>query len=216
MPTDSDDAGSSSLTDRVILELEAMLVRGDIGPGQRIAEAPLAARLGLSRAPVREACRALVQAGLLVSVRNRGMFVREVNAREIRDLYEIRSLIEGEMAAKFATQITRAQQTQLMSFVERMDKVAESEKGAAYYALNVQFHRYIAEHCDNRQMLDIYRNAVMRLHIYRLPRLTELRHRLESNQQHREIASAIVAGDAQRARDAMRHHILTGRERYAS
>jgi DNA-binding GntR family transcriptional regulator len=214
VPSKIETETSSSLTDSVIQALEIMLVRGDIAPGERVSEAPLAARLGLSRAPVREACRALVQTGLLVAVRNRGVFVREVSTREVRDLYEIRSLIEGEMAAKFAGEITRSQSKALTSLCEKMDKVAQAGKGTEYYELNVQFHRYIAEHCDNLQMLGIYRNAAMKLHIYRKPRLKELTHMLESNRQHKEIVAAIISGDANLARASMRHHILTGQDRY--
>ncbi|MER9952116.1 GntR family transcriptional regulator [Mesorhizobium sp. M0047] len=74
---------TASLAVRVYAEIERMILTGDIQPGSRIKEAVLAEQMAVSRAPVREATRALVEAGLLVSVPARGVFVREMSQREI-------------------------------------------------------------------------------------------------------------------------------------
>lgn len=205
---------TTSLTDVVMQELEAMIVRGDIVSGERISEAALAKRLGISRAPVREACRALTQAGLLVSIRNRGVFVNTISLEEALDLYEVRALIEAEMAAKFAEIATAAQKAELGELVATMERLAGDGDAAQYYETNIAFHRFIAENCGNREMQAIFRSASMRLHIYRKNRLRSHSNMLTSNRRHAELAAAIRASDADEARRCMRAHILVSKEWY--
>ena len=84
-----------SLAKLVRDDMLAMILRGDLQPGQRINEPDVAARLGISRVPVREALRELESTGLVVARKNAGVFVREPNAEEVRDLYEMRGVLDG-------------------------------------------------------------------------------------------------------------------------
>lgn len=205
---------TTSLTDVVMQELEAMIVRGDIVSGERISEAALAKRLGISRAPVREACRALTQAGLLVAIRNRGVFVNTISLKEALDLYEVRALIEAEMAAKVAQSATPALKASLRKLVASMEDFAAREEGGRYYETNLAFHQFIADNCDNAELQAIYRSASIRLHIYRKNRLRSPSNMVTSNKRHGELVAAIEAGDAEAARNAMRSHILLSRDWY--
>src|SRR5690554_3544921 len=74
-------------------ELERLILDGELELGARINELALALRLGVSRGPVREACRSLVQAGLLESRANRGFFVRKLGQKEVVDLYDVRAAL---------------------------------------------------------------------------------------------------------------------------
>ena len=83
------DRRVSSLTAIVRAELERLIVSGDLPAGQRLNEQQLAARFGVSRGPVREALRSLEHAGLVTSVVNLGMFVRQVGVAEASEIYDI-------------------------------------------------------------------------------------------------------------------------------
>jgi DNA-binding GntR family transcriptional regulator len=72
-------------------EIERMILEGELERGARINELALAARLGTSRGPLREACRSLAQAGLLETHANRGFFVRKLAHRDVADLYDLRA-----------------------------------------------------------------------------------------------------------------------------
>src|SRR5688500_16969146 len=84
-----------SLAKLVRDDMLAMILRGELQPGQRINEPDVAARLGISRVPVREALRELESTGLVVARKHAGVFVHEPGAKEVRDLYEMRGLLDG-------------------------------------------------------------------------------------------------------------------------
>src|SRR5919112_4175651 len=86
---------TESLTSLIRRELELMIETGELKAGDRLNENALAARLGVSRGPVREACRGLEQSGLVDVVVNRGVFIREVSSREAAELYELRAVLYG-------------------------------------------------------------------------------------------------------------------------
>src|SRR5262245_43228518 len=82
---------SHSLTTLVQHELERRSLAGELAPGDKLNEADIAGALNVSRGPVREAFRALEQAGLVRTEKNRGVFVRQVSIREADEIYEVRA-----------------------------------------------------------------------------------------------------------------------------
>jgi len=87
------ESDGSALAVSVGSELEAMIARGDLGPGQHINEMALARRLGVSRGPVREAALALDRMGLVTVILNRGAFVRELQNDEALAIYGLNTLL---------------------------------------------------------------------------------------------------------------------------
>src|SRR3954467_10018607 len=75
-------------------QLRSAIMRGTFPPGAQLGEVELAARLGVSRGPLREAMQRLVAEGLLPSERHRGLFVRDLDAADVRDVYTARSAVE--------------------------------------------------------------------------------------------------------------------------
>src|SRR5689334_24271674 len=102
-----------------------MIAVGELKGGNRINESALAIKLGVSRGPIREACRSLEQTGLLRSEINRGFFVREISMKEALDIYDLRAhlaLMAGRLAA---AAITPEQLEEMESLVARMEEAAE-------------------------------------------------------------------------------------------
>ena len=100
-------AQAKSLPDIVYDHLREEILSGRIGPGEPIRQEHLAARLGVSRAPVREALKALEGEGLIIFRPRRGYLVTALDPDEIEEIFEIRALLEergGTLAAKFRTQ----------------------------------------------------------------------------------------------------------------
>ena len=95
---------TSSLTSAVQQALERMITLGELGPGDKLNEAALAERLGVSRGPVREAFRVLEEAGLLTLKKNRGVFVRQIPLHEALEIYELRAMMEAHVGATLAAQ----------------------------------------------------------------------------------------------------------------
>ncbi len=87
---------------RALLRLREMILRGELTPGQRVAEAPLAGMLGLSRTPIRQALPVLAREGLLTEHETRGFVVRGFSVADILDAIDLRGLIEGMAARRVA------------------------------------------------------------------------------------------------------------------
>src|SRR5450759_298404 len=91
---------SISLPALVHAEIEQLILQGELAVGQRVNESELATRFGTSRGPIREALRALEESGLVHSLKNRGVFVREISIAEADEIYDVR-FSDGDFADKY-------------------------------------------------------------------------------------------------------------------
>jgi phosphonate utilization transcriptional regulator len=204
---------SESLSRLVAREVERMILAGELEPGERLNEGALAQRLQVSRGPVREALRGLERAGLVTSIVNRGVFVREVSLAEALEAYEVRSALLRTVGHKLALEATPELLDRLEDLWRRMSEAVQADDLAAYYPLNVAFHHGLVEGAGNRRMLAIYESLVNELHLFRRRSLVEQGRMRESNTEHRAILDAIRAGDPERAAALLEHHVAHGRER---
>ena len=101
-PTALDIVRTRSLASLVAQEIERLILAGSLPAGERLNEQQLAARLGVSRGPVREAVRGLERSGLVIAVRNQGTYVRTVSAAEALEIYDLRAAITGLACARLA------------------------------------------------------------------------------------------------------------------
>jgi DNA-binding GntR family transcriptional regulator len=195
-------------------ELEGRILSGQIAGGTKLNEVDVAAALGVSRGPVREAFRALSQAGLVRVEKNRGVFVRQVSLEEASEFYEVRAALEGLIGRLAARRIALDEVEQLRAVVRRMQQLPRSRRGEDYFALNVEFHDLLARAARNNALLANYRGVVNQLDLYRratISRGTE--HIPASTQEHEAIVEAVAARDEPRAEALLTRHVLLSRER---
>ena len=86
--------GDETRRGQIVRKLRKLIVSGQVSPGERLTEIKLATQLGVSRAPLREAIRELVESGLVESIPYRGLFVRKVTRRDLEELYSLRTTLE--------------------------------------------------------------------------------------------------------------------------
>ena len=197
-------------------EIERMILDAELGMGARVNELSLAARLGISRGPVREACRSLVQAGLLETRANRGFFGRKLTHKEVVDLYDLRAglmRLAGELIARRATP---EQLTQLRGFVDAMDAACAADDTARFQDLNAEFHAALVMAADNHRLEEVYAGLAKELRLFRRRGLVSSNALQLSNREHRAIVDAIASHDAARAAATMENHILQGKTRFLS
>ena len=166
---------TTSLAKLVRDDVLAAILNGTPVPGQRINEPDVAGRLNVSRVPVREALRELESSGVVVSRKHSGVFVRQLGLAEVRDLYQLRALLDG-FAGRHAAKLPKAGRDALVkeldSATSSMKDALQSADAKRYYAENLRFHWAIVEAAGNMQMTDIYRGIVQKLHISRLKNLS--------------------------------------------
>ncbi|MEM9631009.1 MAG: GntR family transcriptional regulator [Pseudomonadota bacterium] len=201
---------SKTLSTIVCEAIEEMIISGELEAGDRINESALAARLGVSRGPIREACRSLEQAGLLVSATNHGMYVREMTLDEARDLYEVRGALAGLTGRLIVERASDETLQKMADLVEKMDVAAGEENLSRYYTLNLDFHGLLVTAAENPALQQSYRWIVNQLHLFRRRGLVQKGNLVVSNQEHRAIIDALLARDSQAADDAMRRHVAGG------
>jgi phosphonate utilization transcriptional regulator len=202
---------TESLASLVRKELERMIVSGELKGGDRLNEMELAERLGVSRGPIREACRGLEQSGLVEVVVNRGTFVRQISLDQALEIYDVRCALFGMAGRLLAACVTPVQLARLTALVDAMDKAADNID--AYYPLNVDYHAALVEFCGNAYLMATYRNLAKELHLFRRRGLVPEGSMKVSNREHRAILNAIAARDGARAETLMERHIQAGKAR---
>jgi phosphonate utilization transcriptional regulator len=202
---------TETLATLVRKELERMIVSGELKAGDRLNESALADRLGVSRGPIREACRGLEQSRLVEVVVNRGTFVRQISLQDALDIYDVRSALFGVAGETLAERITPTQLAILSDLVKRMARAADDID--AYYPLNVEYHAKLVEFSGNVRLMATYRSLAQELHLFRRRGLVSEGSMAVSNREHRAILDALAGRDSVRAGKLMREHILAGKNR---
>lgn len=193
-----------------------MILAHELELGGRINELALAARLGISRGPVREACRTLTQAGLLENHANRGFFVRKLAHKDVIDLYDLRAGLMRLAGELIVQHITDEKLARLRTFVDGMEAARMQNDTARFQELNAGFHAALVEAADNRRLQEVYDGFVKEMRLFRQRGLASSSAMAASNREHQTIINAIATRDAVRAAAAMADHILQGKARFLS
>ena len=208
----------------VTLRLREMILRGELAPGERLAEVALAERLGVSRTPIRQALPALAREGLLAAAGRRGYVVRSFSAQDVLDAIETRGLLEGLAARRIAERgATPELIRSLRECLSHGDAIVakrrfESTDEARYSEMNGRFHALIVEGAGSRIVADaLARNdhvpfasasavAFSRDSAQLLPVLSY------AHRQHHAIVQALENREGARAEALMREHATPVKE----
>jgi DNA-binding GntR family transcriptional regulator len=194
---------------RVLDQLRDAIIRGEHPPGTSLSEGTLADNYGTSRTPIREAIQQLQSEGLVQVVPRVGTFVREPSRRELSELFQLKSVLEG-LGAQLLAHRGRVAETELLQA-----NIAESERAVAggdverYAQLVHDFHGLIIQGADNNMLTVQYRNLMNKLAYHRIV-MNTLRHpgRLGSSlHEHQTVLDRIVDKDGFGAEFAMRDHV---------
>jgi DNA-binding GntR family transcriptional regulator len=204
---------SASLSQVVLQEMEAMILRGDFGPGDKLNEKLISDRLGVSRGPVREAFQALHARGLVEMIPNRGVFVQRVTRRRAVEIYDVRAALFGAACRLLGERIDAAALAELRSLLAQMDEVGRRRDLDEYYPLNLAFHARIVTGAGNETLAQTYTGLVGRLHLFRARGLVHGGGFESSNVEHRVIVDALAAGEPRAAFEAGYAHVQAGKAR---
>lgn len=202
-----------SMTSVLKHEIEQLVLSGHFASGERLNENTLATRFQVSRGPIREACRALAETGLLELIPNRGVFVRSVSEEEAADAYEVRAALFGLAARLAAQRISTDDLNTLEEMLDEMDSLAEKELLEDYYHVNLSFHQLILKASMNKRLVTDYAALIKELHLFRARGLLHGGGLHKSNLEHRNIIAAFRARDAEMAFRTAFEHVQNGKER---
>jgi phosphonate utilization transcriptional regulator len=204
---------TSSLTTLVQQELERAILAGEYAPGAKLNEPTLAAKMGVSRGPVREAFRMLEEAGLVRTEKNRGVFVRDIPIDEAVEIFDLRATMEELVGRRLAQIVTPEQLREIQELVDTMEEAVNTRDTRRYHLINLRFHDRLVEMAGNSKLAGIYRKLIKELSLFRRLNLADGGFMPISASEHRKILKAIASRDSEAAGRAMFDHVMESKER---
>jgi len=200
--------------DQVYAEMERQIILGTLRPRERLVEAELTRKLGVSRTLLREVFRRLEGVGLVVLSPNRGAVVRDFSPKEIEDLYFVRSVLERAVASLIVERFTSADLQELRGLNRQFEAACRRQEMGDMIWTNITFHRRMSAVSGNAflcQLLDISRLQTnqIRYIVWMSQERVE-----ESIRDHREMLSALSRKDAARFEAVLFRHVEGGKGDY--
>lgn len=193
--------------------LKANILSGHFIPGERLAEEHLAAELGVSRTPVREALHKLEQEGLIEPLESRGFRVPQDSPEEIEDLFDIRTVLEGYTLKIICERITDEQIAMLEKIIEKADDALRRKRIDEVFQWNTQFHDTLHSLvADKRRFHSLIVNMRKYVLRYRKDTLRNLGAAKRAGDGHRQILLALTLKDPELCERVMRVHIRQSKE----
>jgi len=187
-------------------KLRKAIGHGELKPGTQLGEAELARKLGVSRGPLREGMQRLTQEGLLVAIRNRGLFVIDMTPDDVRDMYLAREAIERAAARKIVLlRDYKAAGEELLGIVDKM--AAAEGDAAAVGEIDIECHERLVQLAESPRLSRMHQTSIIetRMCIHALEATYSASEARVG--EHRVLAEAIRAGDALYADDLLSAHM---------
>ncbi|WP_434287092.1 GntR family transcriptional regulator [Celeribacter sp. SCSIO 80788] len=188
-------------------DLQALIVDGQLKPGDRLDETEIATRFNVSRTPVREAIKALVATGLAEVRGRQGTMVTTLSIPMLIEMFDLMAALEGLCARLAARRATREEKDRMIGVQARLVAAFEENDPEDFYKINEEFHDllYMAAHTHFLAGQTIALR--LRLSPYRLQVTFQPGKMRATLSEHQEILDAIEAGDPERAMVAASEHV---------
>ena len=192
---------------QVYAALRDAIVSAEIAPGRQISENELAARLGVSRTPIREALQRLSEDRLVAVVPQLGTFVTRISSTGVGDAQFVREALECAAIREAARRAGAADIAALETIVERQDETREAADFDRFYVLDDELHRALCDLSGHGIAWSLSQRAQGHLNRVRHLSLPMPSYLAEMIEEHRAVVAAVAANDPDAAEHALRHHL---------
>jgi len=191
----------------IAAQIRVRIMDGTFAPGSQLGEAQLAARLNVSRGPIREALQRLIQEGLVENRRNRGVFVTSLDEDDIRDVYLARGAIEREAAKILIRRRDAEAIDRLEALVEGMSAAAKNREWPELADSDLAFHEALVGFSRSKRLQRMFRTLLVeaRMCLAELESAYPVHERLV--REHRSILGAVRRGDEREALELIDAHL---------
>lgn len=202
--------GHRTLGEKAYSALHEAIISGALEAGQRLRIEELAAQLGMSHLPVREAIRQLESRGLVEHIPHRGGRVTEISLNDLRELYEARLLIEPEIIVRSAETFSEEDAIAARAALARYAEASTQGHIAEIWAAHTAFHFCLYTPCRSRWLLRLAEPLWESSQRYRMtvPPLNSERRRTEAKLEHEEMLAACEGHDPARAATVLHNHLV--------
>jgi DNA-binding GntR family transcriptional regulator len=206
----------TTLTETIVFALTDDIVAKRIRPGEALDEERLGRRFGASRTPVREALRQLAASGMVELRPHRTPLVSCVDDRRLIEMFDVMAELEALCAARASVAMRPSHRFELEALHRRMASAMRDGDVVSYRSGNAAFHGLIYEGADNSYLRDLAQATRERLAPYRGAQLEAPARLALSHREHDAILTAILRGEAARAAELMRQHLVNTRDQLQS
>lgn len=195
------------LRDVVFHTLREAILKGELKPGERLMELQLAAKLGVSRTPIREAIRMLEQEGLAVTIPRKGAEVAKMTEKDMEDVLQIRDALD-ELAASIACeQITKEELDDLKNTMHAFEESTQTGDLKRIAEADVRFHDIIYKATGNPKLENMLSNLREQMYRYRVEYLKDEKNYPVLVREHSEIVEGLLKKDKHKVTEAMHKHV---------
>lgn len=210
----SSRVSAQSLVDALAERIEAAIISGDLQPGSKLSEQALAASLGVSRGPLREAIRRLEGRKLLQRTPNIGVHVASLSLNDLFEVLVVREALEGMACALAAKNMTDAELKALAELLDQHQQQKSVQEGTGYYqeSKDFDFHFRIVKGSRNIRLVQMLcEDLYYLLRVYRYKSSTKPGRAKQALREHKDIVAALMRRDPADAEQKMRQHIRNAR-----
>jgi len=190
----------------ILVELRRYIVTGELAPGQKIVQDSLAAQLGVSRVPLREALKILEGEGQVTYSAHRGYSVTELSLSDLVEVYRIREILEAEAVTVAVPQMTSEDIDRLVEAQRDVQAAADSGDVIAMTTANRRLHFAVIDACGLPRLMWLIRLLWDATEVYRAVYYNDEHHRELVAAEHQALVDAVMAGDAATAVAVLTEH----------
>ncbi len=197
--------------------IRQQLLEGELSPGDQVKEVELSKRLGISRAPIREAMQQLSREGLIQSEPQKGKYISALTSKDIMDSYFTGGVLEAAAVAKALSSYTQEDFSAMETLVEDMRSLAESgAKPEQFVVLDNSFHAILFSRIDNALIIELCRRSCQGISKFLLYKFwVNVYSSSEFYERHLAILDALKSGDPQTVEMVIREHYSDSGKRMA-
>ncbi len=196
-----------SLVNRAYQEVKQIILEHQVPPGGKLNEIELAAALGISRTPVREALNRLGKEGFVEIFPQRGAFVIQYSPKDVHELFLIRENLEGLAAGLAAERVTDRDLTRLESCIRGFKEPYQKRDVQRYARQDFRFHQTIVQMSDAGRLINLISTLLDQIRIFRLTPIGLSDQMKSALIEHQELLDALRRRDPEEADRRMRQHI---------
>jgi DNA-binding GntR family transcriptional regulator len=198
----------NTLSKQVVRAIRHQIFSGSLRPNQRVVEAEIAAEMGISRGPVREALAELEKEGLIITYPRKGTYVKSFELKDIEEIYTLRALLEGFAVSLALDRFREQDLAYLRDLLDQIVEMAEKKDVIEVSRLNMQFHKKIMELSNHKRLYDSWQTLLAQTQMLSAMTTEYYTSLIDIRKSHKILLDALVTGDRDHIKRSFEHHIL--------
>ncbi len=193
-----------TLREKILETIREAILKGNLKPGEKVAEPELAERFGISRTPIREAFRQLESEGYLTVIPRKGAVVAALSERDVEEFYAIKSILEGYAASLAAGNLTEKELERLEVVNQKLRTLANEGDVRSFYRVHNEFHEIFLKAADNVKLYELIHQLGMKFNRLRMASLSVTGRMEISVDEHEKLLDAFRRKDGNAAENLVK------------